>query len=157
MWHVSICARHHCASVNIALWAGSPRYISFYLSPLSLSCPVVVCFTGQRQCYSGGWPRFTSYRADGQLSDASNGFNCYQLLLWNRIQDLAWVARLKGSLSFPVIGLKFRPKKLNKVKLIKNYWDSGKTEKRVTCNDTFLLSKLYWFIKKTTNWTMMHV
>lgn len=42
VWHVSVCTRHHCASVNAALWAGSPRYISFYLSPLPLTCSVVV-------------------------------------------------------------------------------------------------------------------
>lgn len=37
-----VCTRHHCASVNTALWAGSPRYISFYLSPLPLTCSVVI-------------------------------------------------------------------------------------------------------------------
>lgn len=51
VWHTCVCTLHRCASVNTALWAGSPRYISFYLSPLPLTCRVCclsVCFVSLR-------------------------------------------------------------------------------------------------------------
>lgn len=71
------CTRHRRASASAALAVGSPRYIDFGLSPLSLSCPVLPCSTAQRQCHSA-WTdghSFASYQRMATAGFQWQGFS----------------------------------------------------------------------------------